>query len=396
MKKFTKVLSVALVVVMMFSMMAFSPAALADGAAFGLVVKSDKAEAEIVPGAVVTVTIHFAMADWDQLMSDMRLCLVYDKSVYTPDVTTRTFLGDLAGYAKDATAAKLNDTFGQTCLTAAGASADEKALYDGGVMIQVGPDTTGLGASSKAGWSVTEEADGVSVAQISMEFTVTGDAAAIAAGTIDIKSPATVASANQYIKYTDGTNTAKQYATADADFSMANIMANMPATPTSILNPVVAQWRFHKAADGSYAGKFDVRVLAAVAKTDFETKFGATTDAQKAAIEEIGFVMAKKSVAGDSALTIDAAKALVENDTPVAGYSKVEANYISKSVLSGYYAFSAIAEDIPVAAKDDALISVAYIVPVDGDVIYYPVVSEVSFSESYDNCYNQAAAKYGW
>lgn len=380
MKKFTKVLSVALVVVMMFSMMAFSPAALADGAAFGLVVKSDKAEAEIVPGAVVTVTIHFAMADWDQLMSDMRLCLVYDKSVYTPDVTTRTFLGDLAGYAKDATAAKLNDTFGQTCLTAAGASADEKALYDGGVMIQVGPDTTGLGASSKAGWSVTEEADGVSVAQISMEFTVTGDAAAIAAGTIDIKSPATVASANQYIKYTDGTNTAKQYATADADFSMANIMANMPEAPATIVNPLKGQMRY-----GKEAGTYDVRALAEITGADFDATFGDIATA-KEKITEIGFVFASGS--NISAPSMDAVKALVKNGTAITGYKKVPVTQLSTGIKSGSYVFSCIVEDIPAAAaQTDKLIAVGYILYTDKDgnpqEAYYTEAQTIDFADYY-------------
>lgn len=66
----------ALVVVMALSMMVMSSSALTDGKTFGFVVKADKTEKEIVPGAKVTVTIALDMSDYNQLMSDMRLAIL--------------------------------------------------------------------------------------------------------------------------------------------------------------------------------------------------------------------------------------------------------------------------------------------------------------------------------
>lgn len=377
MKKFTKVLSVALVVVMMFSMLAFNTSALADGKKFGLVLRADKKEAEIVPGAVVTVTFHFELADYSQLMSDMRLCVAYDKSVYTPDVSTRTFIGDMAGYANDATVARDNDAFAKTCLTAAGATADELALYDGGVMIQIGADPNM--ASSKGGFLMTEGDDGISIGQISLKFTVTGDAAAIAAGSKNIIWPAVVASNSQYIKYTDGSSTPKQYATADADFALNNIMANMP---TTIVNPLKGQMRY-----GATEGTYDVRALAVITGADFTATFGSIADA-KTKIKDIGFVFASGS--NITAPSMEAVAALVEEGTAITGYKKVPISQISTAIQTGDYVFSCIVKDIPAAAaQSDKLIAIGYVAwdsDADGVVDsynYYTEAQTINFADYY-------------
>ena len=101
MLKINKILSVALVVLMLLSTIAIGVYAVpAEGTDVGLVLVSDKTEAEIVPGAKVTVTFYFNLNDYSQKMSDFKVALLYDSNVYTPDTTSRVFLGDLAEYAK--------------------------------------------------------------------------------------------------------------------------------------------------------------------------------------------------------------------------------------------------------------------------------------------------------
>ena len=137
MLKMRKILSVALVVVMLFSVFAVNAFALEDGKEFGMILVSDKTEKEIVPGATVTVTLSFEMADFSQKMSDMKICLLYDKNVYTPDLTSRTFVGDLAGYAKDGTKPNINANYAAAVMKASTMAEDEKALYNSGVMQQI-------------------------------------------------------------------------------------------------------------------------------------------------------------------------------------------------------------------------------------------------------------------
>ena len=393
MKKLIKILSVALVVVMMFSMVVFNTSALESGKTLGLVLKSDKTEAEIVPGAVVTVTLYFEMADFSQLLSDMRLCLVYDTSVYTPDVATRTFLGDLANYAKDATAARINATFGQTCLNATSMTATEKALYDGGVMIQVGADVN-LGANNKRGWTVTEEADGVSVAQLSMEFTVTGDAAAVAAGNKNILIPEVSASSAQYIKYTDGSTTPKFYATSDVDGTLNNIMANMPQGDPEValkFSDVKNQIRFDKTADGKYANTFDGRMVVSIDNLAEVVGADVNLASVQAKIKEIGFLYAKNGA-------INADTALAQIKGGAATYSVATGGgYISTGFDEADYAVTGIIHNIPDAEKATPISAAVYaIYDADGDgVDEYTVLvlnggETFTFGDLYSRNFNTA------
>ena len=170
MLKMKKILSVALVVFMLLTTVAIGAYAVpANDAEVGLVLVSDKKEAEIVSGAKVTVTFYFEMKDYSQLMSDTKFAILYDANVYTPDTTSRTFLGDWATYAKDATTAKINAAYGSTVMNASTMSAEEKATYNSAVMLTAGADA-GQGATSKKGYSVTKGENGLSVAECSIVF----------------------------------------------------------------------------------------------------------------------------------------------------------------------------------------------------------------------------------
>ena len=160
------------------------------------------------------------------------------------------------------------------------------------------------------------------------------------------------------------------------------------AEEPSILNPLKGQIRFAKAADGSYAGKFDVRALAVISGADFKATFGDTATA-KGMITEAGFVFARGS--NVEAPSMDAVKALVENGTEATGYTKKEIEYISTTVDPGNYVFSCIVSDIPDADKTNSLVAVGYIeYTVDGKPVYayYPSAQIVDFKELYDRNFN--------
>lgn len=178
--------------------------------------------------------------------------------------------------------------------------------------------------------------------------------------------------------------------TTNYGFTNATIHVGAPAS-ASILNPFKSQIRFDKNGDGTYAGTFDVRQLAVVSKADFENTFGATVEAQKAAIAEVGFVFARTSTV--ATFDVAAAKALIENGTATAGYTKKTVDYITTNagvVGADNYGISCIVEDIPTADNTDEMYALAYIKGVDGTYYYYPAAELTSFNTLYNTHYNSA------
>lgn len=378
MLKMRKFLSVALVVVMLFGVIAVSASALAEGKTVGLVLESDKKASEIVPGAAVTVTLKFEMADFNKLLSDSRICLLYDNTVYTPDLTTRTFVGDLANYAKDATQPNINAKFATTCMSNSSMSAEEQAKYNSGVMQQILADIN-IGAGSKAGFSVTEEANGISVAEMTMVFNVTGDEAAIAAGNIDIALCDASSSASQYIKETDGSNTPKVI-TGTIDASKASILANMPAG--SIVKDGGANIRFRGIGQNGtvadYKGEFDVRTVATISQADFAANFGTDANAIEK-ITDIGFVYA--TATNVPAFDADTAKGVAEG-TAATGYVKAPVNYIQHAADGEDYRFTCLIRNIADADQNETVNALAYVC-YDGNYIYFDAPVAVSYADLY-------------
>lgn len=187
----------------------------------------------------------------------------------------------------------------------------------------------------------------------------------------------------------DPTDDMYNYGTT-ANFGFVNATIHVGAPASSILNPFKSQIRFDKNADKTYAGTFDVRQLAVVSKADFESTFGATTAEQLAAIAEVGFVFARTSTV--ASFDVDAAKALIENGTAAAGYTKKTVDYITTNAVVGAdnYGFSCIVEDIPTADNTDGISALAYIKGVDGTYYYYPAAELTSFNTLYTAHYNSA------
>lgn len=392
MLKMKKILSVALVVFMLLSTVAIGAYAVpANDAEVGLVLVSDKKESEIVPGAKVTVTFYFEMKDYSQLMSDTKFAILYDANVYTPDTTSRTFLGDWANYAKDATTAKINASFGTTVMNASSMTAEEKAKYNNAVMLTAGADA-GLGATSKKGYSVTEGENGLSVAQCSIVFNVTGDAAAVAAGNKNIKICDTLNTV-QYIKSTTGSTTPKNVASIDT--SKGNIMANMPAAPAGpAVTKAKSQVKMTATSATTVADEFSFRVISKISDSDWDTYFkntgvaGATTDY----ITAVGMVAYKGAAAFDA----ETAKKVVAG-TPAEDYAAASTDYISKVSDTADAEFGAIIKANHSTLKNDVTY-MGFVQYVDASgnaqTIFYETAGTAALSTNYDTIVNAYLAAY--
>lgn len=359
MLKMKKILSLALVVFMLLTTVAIGAYAVpANDAEVGLVLVSDKKEAEIVSGAKVTVTFYFEMKDYSQLMSDTKFAILYDANVYTPDTTSRTFLGDWATYAKDATTAKINAAYGSTVMNASTMSAEEKATYNSAVMLTAGADA-GQGATSKKGYSVTKGENGLSVAECSIVFNVTGDAAAVTAGNKNIKI-CDALDKNQYIKGTTGSATPKNVASIDT--SKGNIMANMPSAPSYAVAKYKTQVKFTGDKTTGPDDLFQFRLTSVITAADF-----AAMNSNGNTIKSVGFIAANTGAA-DAA----DAKAAVEKGTALpSAWKAASTDYVSQANASSDAYFGAIVKNISHASQATDIDCIAYVCYNDGTADHY-------------------------
>lgn len=359
MLKMKKILSVALVVFMLLTTVAIGAYAVpANDAEVGLVLVSDKKEAEIVSGAKVTVTFYFEMKDYSQLMSDTKFAILYDANVYTPDTTSRTFLGDWATYAKNATTAKINAAYGSAVMNASTMSAEEKATYNSAVMLTAGADAS-QGATSKRGYSVTKGENGLSVAECSIVFNVTGDAAAVTAGNKNIKI-CDALDKNQYIKGTTGSATPKNVASIDT--SKGNIMANMPSAPSYAVAKYKTQVKFTGDKTTGPDDLFQFRLTSVITAADF-----AAMNSNGNTIKSVGFIAANTGAA-DAA----DAKAAVEKGTALpSAWKAASTDYVSQANASSDAYFGAIVKNISHASQATDIDCIAYVCYNDGTADHY-------------------------
>ncbi len=171
--------------------------------------------------------------------------------------------------------------------------------------------------------------------------------------------------------------TTKECSDQLADIPAANITySNAIVTVAAEASPVVAktsQIRYTSAANGDAKASFDIRTRAAMTAEDFAAICGTDAEAVNN-ITKVGFVYADSSVG----LTLDNA-AKVIGGTAVAGYVDVPVEHIQKAGTE--YVWTCLITD---AAYDDAVDSVGYIVV--GDATYYfDAVYATDFSKLYDD-----------
>ena len=364
MLKMKKILSIALVVVMLLSTVAISSFAIDTGKIFGLVLESDKKASEIVPGAKVTVTLKFEVADFDNfLFSDSRTCLLYDSNVYTPDLSSRVFLGDLAKFAKNATKPNINAKFADACMSNSTMSDADKALYNSGVMQQILADGPNLGATSKKGVKITEEANGISVPEMSITFNVTGDAAAIAAGNINIAMCDSSTHAAQYLKQTAGTTANPTVIPPDkVSAAKGNILANMPSAPSYAVAKYKTQVKFTGDKTTAPDDLFQFRLTSVITAADF-----AAMNSNGNTIKSVGFIAANTGAAD-----ADAAKTAVEKGTALpSAWKAASTDYVSQANASSDAYFGAIIKNISHASQATDIDCIAYVCYNDGTADHY-------------------------
>ena len=140
-------------------------------------------------------------------------------------------------------------------------------------------------------------------------------------------------------------------------------------------SPVYAktsQIRYNGPVDGDYA-PFDVRTRAALSVDDFNALCEYDEATKATNIDKVGFVYADSSVG----MTLENA-AKVIGGTAVAGYVDVPVEHIQKTATE--YVWTCLLED---AAYADAVDSVGYIV-VDGETYYFDAVYATDFSTLYE------------
>lgn len=363
MLKIKKVLSVALVVLMLLSTVALGAYAIpADGKEVGLVLVSDKKEDEIVPGSKVTVTFYYDMSDYNQLMSEMKLLLFYDASVYTPDPTTRTWIGDLADFAKNSTIAVISPSQLNTMVKAkATLTEEEKASFTDSLMVTVAAD----GAlpnhnTAKKGFKVTEGENGLSVAEFSVVFNVTGDEAALAKGNKNIKILDVLDKGTQYIKKTTGSATPTLV--SGIDVTKGNIMANMPSAPSYAVAKYKTQVKFTGDKTTAPDDLFQFRLTSVITAADF-----AAMNSNGNTIKSVGFIAANTGAAD-----ADAAKTAVEKGTALpSAWKAASTDYVSQADASSDAYFGAIVKNISHASQATDIDCIAYVCYNDGTADHY-------------------------
>ncbi|MBR5245844.1 MAG: hypothetical protein IKV25_00560 [Clostridia bacterium] len=271
-------------------------------------------------------------------------------------------------------------------------TAEENAIYTSNYLrLSLGKNTGGShdnASNAKLGLPVSEINE---LEEPFFSVTVTVSADAPEGVKLNAAMPSGLASVTTYSTMNYRLNgTTKNVKMASYDYSAAVAEASIGAeVAASILNPLKGQIRFQKDGNGAYAGKFDVRALAVITGADFEATFGDIATA-KANIKEAGFVFA--SGANVAAPSMDAVKALVENGTAAAGYSKKTVNYISTTIDAGNYVFSCIVTDA--TDNTQSLVAVGYIVYTNdaGDTVYayYPAAQEISFAGLFNDYYDDA------
>lgn len=363
MLKIKKVLSVALVVLMLLSTVALGAYAIpADGKEVGLVLVSDKKEDEIVPGSKVTVTFYYDMSDYNQLMSEMKLLLFYDASVYTPDPTTRTWIGDLADFAKDSTKATISASQLNTMVKAkATLTEEEKASFTDSLMVTVAADgNLPNHNTNKKGFKVTEGENGLSVAEFTVVFNVTGDEAALAKGNKNIKILDVLDKATQYIKKTTGSATPTLV--SGIDVTKGNIMANMPSEPSYAVAKYKTQVKFTGDKTTAPDDLFQFRLTSVITAADF-----AAMNSNGNTIKSVGFIAANTGAA-DAA----DAKAAVEKGTALpSAWKAASTDYVSQANASSDAYFGAIVKNISHASQATDIDCIAYVCYNDGTADHY-------------------------
>lgn len=397
-----KISAILLALVLCFSVVVVPASAyeLASGSEIAYVVELDKDYYS--KGEMATVNVYLYGKEGLEFGTGAILIAmnsaVFDMSEnVVADIKDTSTSGDaMASWYKDFTSASISWLTQATVLNNVKNSntAEENAMYDQYLKIGLAKNTSGSHAnigSNKNGLPA-EDINADSEAGIpffSFQLKVKDDVEDGTAINVGITS-GSMAKTQTYVNYYKNpgaaTTVVKTTAATSEVVSSTNAKVGEPAPQVPELTVKYMgrdQIRFQKAADGSYAGKFDYRILAEL--DNFDEVFASIDDA-KASIKDVGFVFNK-----GAAIDMAAAKAQVEGGAVT--YSQVKNIYVSTSFVAGKYVIACTVYNIADADKTTALSALAYVVYEQDGVTkyaYFDAVQTSNFEGLYNTYYGQA------
>lgn len=372
-----KILSVVLAVIMVASTFVMGASAITYSPALTngsvkIITAADKTTVE--PGDVVSFTVAIDPADYTDLGS-FGLAIAYNKAQLTPVGSTntefRTWENDCAASYGNPSAV-VNFNFAAATQWAAYLTAEEKAYYDGGIMI------LGSSTSSANRWNPA-------AGEVFMSFKMTVSDTVSAGDEIWIGvHDAGFQKKNSYV--TVGTTRLQpDVANGDHKYDTTQSMVKLTvagATEASILQYSKAQIRFRGIGAngvGTYENEFDVRTIAKISQPDFLATFESEENAIKK-ITDAGFVYATTS--NVEAFDVDTAKEVAEGGS-AANYVKAPVTYMQHTGDGADYIFTCLITDIPDADKTDGVSCLAYVC-YEGEYIYFDAAATVSYADLYN------------
>lgn len=340
MAKTKKILSVVLAFSLIFSIFLIdASAALGSGKTMGVVLTTDKTE--ISKGDTVTVTLHIEFSDYSTLIGGLRLALLYDSSVYTPDVNSAKFLNDFEAYYNTTKKPAVNANFLTAVLGDSTLSAEEKATCTGALMNQFQVLSSMNGGITEAmGYNLTQDASAdYSVPEWEVTFKVTGDPAA---GSTKIFVCDGMSTKSQYLKTTDGTKVVS-LTSSQVDFTNA-VVAPSAAAAGPVLTAAGRQIKMtlNEAGTDAVAGTEQLRVVSSFSAQDWNDYFVNTgkKDANEQpikvkALKEVGIVASK------GAFDLETAKGYAMQGKGEYGDYKVATTDYIQQTAEGLYRFGA-------------------------------------------------------
>lgn len=323
MTKTKKILSVVLAFSLIFSIFLFdASAALSPEKTMGVVLTTDKTE--IKQGDTVTVTLHIEFSDYNTLIGGLRLALLYDSSVYTPDAKSAEYLNDFANYYNLNKVPAVNANFLTAVLADSTLTAEEKTTCTGALMNQFQVLSSANGGITEAmGYKLTKDASAdYSVPEWKVTFKVTGDPAA---GSTKIFICDGMSTKSQYLKTTNGTK-AVSLTRDQVDFTNAFVAPSVAAAGPAVAKSK-AEVKMTPNSATTVEDAFSFRVTSVITDADWDAYFANSADsaATTNAIKSVGFVAYK----GTTGFNLDTAKAVAQG-TPAAGYDVATTDYIQK------------------------------------------------------------------
>lgn len=361
---------------------------IADAPTNGMAVTLEWDKESYMPGDTATLNVYVRADEASGMLMTGYMMVAFDNNIDTTSVTM-SHSALFESIYKD-----LNDNYTWSANTVyskiqAANTPEENAIYTQNyIRLSIGKNTGGSHANasdSKLGLPISE-LNALEEPFFSISVKVVGEEGA-APVKLSAAMPSGMASVVTYSTMNYRlVGTTKNVKMATYDYSKAVAEATIgEETPASILKPLKGQMRYAN----TEKTLFDVRALAYISGTDFETTFGDKAAAE-AKITEAGFVFAAGSnvAAPEMSVVEDIVKNYTDGNGK-AGYVKKEIHTISTSIKSGDYVLSCMIPDITKEADyNNSLIAVAYIVYTDAEsatqYIYYDAAQTIEFKPLFD------------